>query len=451
METAGYQELVDLVPHIWLDFQQMAEFEKDPMIVVHGDGIRVSTADGREFIDAVSGVLVTGLGYANAHVQQAMKEQVDKLLFWPPLHSTTEPALRLAAKLAQMLPGDLDRAFLFSGGSEATECALKMARQFHVQTGNPRKYKVIGRYWGYHGSTKGALSASGVADKRKFDPFVQGYIHALPPYCYRCPFRHSDPEQCGCGVEQIEWMIRLEGRDTVAAIIVDPVMAAAGVLVPPKSYYERLREICDENGVLLIFDEVVTGFGRLGEWFACNHYGVVPDIVCLGKGISSGFAPLAATVARDHVAKAFEGAWEDDVQFQHGNTFGGHPLACATGLAVIEELERLDVTSHARRMGERLRTGLEALAREFDCIGDIRGLGLLWGVEFVKDRRTKQLFPRKDALAPEVSRRAFHDEHLILRHSLHVVQIVPPLIATEEDIDEILERFGRSIRRALQG
>ncbi len=270
-------ELSELVPHIWLDFQQMAEFEKHPVIVVEGDGIRVRTADGRELIDGIAGAVVNGLGYRNERVQRAMKEQIDRLLWWPVLHSTTEPALRLAAKLAQLLPGDLDRAFLLSGGSEATECAMKMARQYHLQTGHPEKYKVIGRHWGYHGSTKGALSASGVADKKKFLPFLEGYIHALLPYCYRCPFGETDPDTCArqC-VEQIEWMIRMEGRETVSAVIVDPVMGAAGVLVPPRDYYQRLREICDRNDVLLIFDEVMTGFGRLGEWFACQYYDVVP-------------------------------------------------------------------------------------------------------------------------------------------------------------------------------
>lgn len=444
------ESITDLVKHIWLDFQQMAEFEKNPLIVKSGEGIRVRTVDGRELIDAISGAVVTGLGYRNAHVEQVMKEQVDKLLFWPILHGTTEPALRLAARLAELLPGDLNRAFLLSGGSEATECALKMSRQYHIQTGNPRKYKVISRYWAYHGSTKGALSASGVADKRKFDPFLEGYVHALPPYCYKCPFGQPGPDRCHLEcADQIERMIQMEGRDTVAAVIVDPVMAAAGVLVPPKGYYRRLREICDENQVLLIFDEVLTGFGRLGEWFASDYYEVLPDIICLGKGISSGFMPLAATVARDHVAAAFMGRRDDDVHFLHGNTFGGHPLACATGLAVIDELERLDLISNSRRMGERFRAVLGGLADEFECIGDVRGAGMLWGVELVQDRLTKRHFPKDQALAPRVLTHALRDEGLILRGSQHVIQLAPPLIATEADIDQIAESLRRSMRSAL--
>lgn len=442
--------LADMVKHIWLDFKQMAEFENDPLIVVSGDGIRVQTLEGRELIDGISGAVVTGLGYRNARVEQAMKEQVDKLLFWPILNGTTEPALRLAARLAGLLPGDLNRAFLLSGGSEATECALKMARQYHIQTGNPRKYKVISRYWAYHGSTKGALSASGVGDKRKFDPFLEGYLHALPPYCYKCPFGQPGPDRCHLEcADHIERMIQMEGRETVAAVIVDPVMAAAGVLVPPKGYYRRLREICDENQVLLIFDEVLTGFGRLGEWFASNYYEVVPDIICLGKGISSGFMPLAATVARDHVAAAFMGRQEDDVHFLHGNTFGGHPLACATGLAVIDELERLKLINHSRRMGERFRAAFQPLVDEFECIGDVRGAGMLWGIEFVQDRLSRTHFPREKALAPRVIKLALQNEGLILRGSQHVLQVAPPLVATEADIDQIVELIRRSIVSAL--
>ncbi|MBN1315324.1 MAG: aspartate aminotransferase family protein, partial [Anaerolineales bacterium] len=301
------EQLKKQVRHLWLDFMQMEAFRREPLIIAGGDGIRCSSIDGKEYIDAIAGASVNSIGYNNRAVREAIQRQAGDLLFWPILHSTTKPAVHLAARLAELLPGDLNNAFLLSGGSEATECAMKMARQYHVNTGNPLKTKVISRYWAYHGSTKGALSASGVADKQLFDPFLPGFVHALPPYCYRCPFGHT-PQTCDIDCARaVEWTLRLEGRQTVAAVIADPIMAAAGVIVPPKEYYHIIRQACDRYGALLIFDEVLTGFGRTGHLFAANMYGVLPDIICLGKGISGGYAPLAATVARDHVAEAFLG------------------------------------------------------------------------------------------------------------------------------------------------
>jgi adenosylmethionine-8-amino-7-oxononanoate aminotransferase len=432
--------------HIWLDFQQMAAFERDPIVVASADGIRVQTTDGRELVDGISAAMVTNLGYSNERVKQAMVEQIRQLCFWPVLHATTEPAVALANRLCEVLPGDLDRAFLLSGGSEATECAMKMARQYHVETGNPRKVKVVSRYWAYHGSTKGALSASGVGDKHKFEPFLAGYVHVLPPYCYRCPFGQPGPDRCRLEcASAIEATIRYEGPETVAAVIVDPVMAAAGVLVPPRDYYRRLREVCDRYNVLLIFDEVLTGFGRLGEWFAADHYDVLPDIVCLGKGIAGGYAPLAATVARKHVADAFLGAPEDRVQFLHGNTYGGHPVACAAGLAAIEEYERLGIVENARAMGEHLRRGLEAIAERVPIVGDVRVAGLLAGVELVADRANRVPFPKGIAPGPLVLRHALRKENLILRGARDVVQLAPPLVVTIGELDDILERFERAL------
>jgi 4-aminobutyrate--pyruvate transaminase len=225
-------------------------------------------------------------------------------------------------------------------------------------------------------------------------------------------------------------------------------MAAAGILIPPRSYYRRLREICDEHDVLLIFDEVLTGFGRLGEWFASDYYGVVPDIICLGKAIAGGYAPLAATVARKHVADCFLGEPADRVQFLHGNTYGGHPVACAAGLAAIEEYIRLDLISHAREMGELLRARLEEIAERAPIVGDVRAVGLLAGIELVADRSTREAFPRGVAPGPVVLRHALKEEGLILRGSRDVVQLAPPLIVTPHELDDILERVERSLAAA---
>lgn len=437
-----HEELKKKVRHIWLDFMPMDEFEADPLIITKGSGIRVWSSDGREFIDGVSGAIVTSLGYGNAAVCDAIKRQLDQLQFWPVLVSTTPPALQLAERLAEILPGDLNNVFILSGGSEATETAMKMARQYHIETGSPLKNKVVSRYWAYHGSTKGALGASGVSDKQKFDPFPPGNIHVLPPYCYRCPFGKT-PETCNIECARaVEQTIRYEGRDTVSAMIADPVMAAAGVLVPPKAYYQLLREICTRANVLLIFDEVMTGFGRVGKMFAAKLYDVVPDIICLGKGIASGYQPLAATVATDKIAAAFRGG--ANKTFLHGNTYGGHPAACAAGLASISEIERLRVVENAERMGRYMMDRFRQIQQRHRIIGDVRGAGLLIGLEMVRDRQTKEQFSKNDAIVPRIRKHAFQ-RGLITRGSLHVLILGPPLILNRDEADAIIQIVDDSI------
>jgi adenosylmethionine-8-amino-7-oxononanoate aminotransferase len=267
---------------------------------------------------------------------------------------------------------------------------------------------------------------------------LSGFIHVLPPYCYRCPLGHT-PQNCDIDCARVvDWTLRLEGRRTVAAVIMDPIMAAAGVIVPPKEYYQIIREACDNSGTLLIFDEVLTGFGRTGHLFAANMYDVLPDIICLGKAISGGYAPLAATVARDSVAQAFLGSLEAGLTFLHGNTFGGHPIACATGLAAIDELLERDLVGNAGRMGKHIQERLRAMQERHAIIGDVRGAGLIVGIELVRDRQTKEMFDKGRAAAPLVRRKAL-DRGLITRGSLHVVQLTPPLIVTETEADEILE------------
>ncbi len=439
------KSLKEGVKHIWLDFQQMEEFEKNPMIVSEGDGIWVKTIDGKKYIDAISGAIVTGIGYSNQKVKEAMKEQIDQLCWWPVLHSTTPSAVNFVRKLVELLPGTLNNVFVLSGGSEATECAMKMARQYHIQTGNPLKNKVISRYWNYHGSTKGALSASGVGDKVKFDPFLAGYIHILPPYCYRCPYG-KDPNSCDIECARaLGRVISYEGRSTVSAVIVDPVMAAAGILIPPKPYYQIIRDICDETGTLLIFDEVLTGFGRIGTMFACNYYDVIPDIICLGKGISGGYQPLAATVAADKVARAFRGKKEDNVQFLHGNTYGGHPIPCAAGIAAIDELLRLNLVDNSRVMGEYLKKRCLDLQDKYPFIGDVRGVGLLLGIEMVEERKGKTLFPPKKAIVPKLIDKALQ-RGMITRGSLHVWILAPPLIVTKSEVDQIVDILDDSMK-----
>lgn len=436
------------VRHIWLDFQQMAAFERDPLVVVEGRGLRVRTDDDREFIDAIGGAMVSTLGYGDPKIREAMHASVDRLDFWPTLHGTTPAAIKLARRLAELLPADLNTAFLLSGGSEATETAMKMARQYHRNTGEGTRFKVVSRYWSYHGATLGALAASGVGDRRKFEPLPSGFVHVMPPYCYRCPWGKT-PDACHVEcAEAVDEVIRYEGRESVSAVIADPVMAAAGVLVPPGAYYRRLRQICDENGVLLIFDEVLTGFGRLGALFACDYYETVPDLICLGKGMTSGYAPVAATVARDHVAEAFRG--DPSRTFLHGHTYGGHPLGCDTALAVIDQLLARRLVEQARVSGLYFGDRLRALGEKHPEIGDVRGVGLLWGIEFVTDRATRAQFPASRSFAIAV-RQAARELGMLCRGSAHVVILAPALVASKADLDEIIDILDRSIVAARDG
>ncbi len=425
--------------HIWLPVTDMKAFAEQPLVIKSADGLTLKSDDGREFLDGVSAAMVTSLGYSNARVREAVSEQLAVLPFGPVLHGTTVPAVALADRLADLLPGELDRVFLLSGGSEATETALKLARQYHVLNGRPLKTKVIARYRAYHGATRAAMAASGLRDKGMFEPLPAGFLHVSPPDCYRCGADHSGPDCCAeASLRQLAAMIDQEGRETVSAVIVDPIMAAAGVLVPPRSYYKGLRELCGDD-VLLIFDEVLTGFGRTGYWFAADYYDVVPDIICLGKGISGGFMPLAATVATRRVAAPFlEGA-----VFQHIHTFGGHPAAAAAGLAALDEFERLDVIARVHELGTALGDKLNAMAERHACIGDVRGLGFLWGIELVGDReqRTRLDVPP----GPGIVAHALNHEHLLVRASRDVVQLAPALIAEAEQLDDIVERLERSI------
>ncbi|MFN8215609.1 MAG: aspartate aminotransferase family protein [Solirubrobacterales bacterium] len=429
---------------IWLNVTQMADFRRQPTVAIEGEGIEVVTSDGRRLLDGTSAAMVTSLGYSDEAVVAAMTDQLGRLPFWPVLHGTSDVALALTEKLNEVLPGDLGHVFLLSGGSESTETAIKMARQYHFVSGHPERTKIIGRYGAYHGATMGALSASGLKSKTVFGPLVPDMLHVPPPDCRNCPVGHECSAGCDLGCLRIlEQVIAAEGRGSIAAVIVDPVMAAAGIIIPPPTYYQRVREICGED-ILLIFDEVLTGFGRVGEWFAADHYGVVPDIICLGKGLSAGYAPLAATVARPFVAEAFDSA---GAAFQHIHTYGGHPVAAAAGLATIEQLQARDLVAASRRLGDRLGEGLRAVAAAVPEVGDVRCIGLLAGLELV-DPETGSRFARP--LAPRVVAHAAQHEELLVRSTRDVVQIAPPLISTEDDIDRILERLERSLLAVLK-
>ena len=446
------KDLAEATRRMFLPFMQMKDFAADPLILAKGDGIYVTDVDGNRFIDGVSGIFACNVGYRNERVIEAMKIQLDKLHFHLLVHSTNEPAIELAALIDEITPPQFTTSHLVSGGSEATETAMKIARQYHRQTGSPGRYKIISRYWSYHGGTLGSLAASGGAVRKAvYEPFPTGYIHIPPPFCYRCPFKL---EYGNCGIncaELLDEVIQGEGADTVAAFIAEPIIVAGdGFVVPPPEYFKIVRETCDRHGVLMIADEVITGFGRTGKMFASEVFDVWPDILAMGKGMSGGYFPVAAAVITDQVARAFWGESDEMVQFHAGHTYGGAPLAGAAAVATIRELLDRDLPGNAARVGGRMKTKLAALAEKHEVIGQVTGEGLLLGIEYVRDRATHQPFPDEVAFAKRVDT-GCRDRGLITRPSLHVQILGPPLILTDKQADEMVAIIDAAIGEAVAG
>src|SRR5438132_2740002 len=373
---------------------QMAEWSKQPLMMARAGGVYYWDVNGKRYLDGISGIYVVAVGHNNRHIIEAIHGQLDTLHFSPPMHGTNPVAVQLANLLAELAPGDLSAVKFQCGGSEVTEAAIKLARQYHKLTGSPGKYKIIGRYLSWHGSTMASLSASGLKSRKTVnEPLAPGFLHVFPPTCYRCPFGKRYPE-CGITCATIvNDVIEMEDPATVAAIIVEPIGHTGGLIDPPDEYLPLLREICDRHNVLLMFDEIITGIGRTGRMFAAETFGVLPDVLCLGKGLSGGYAPLSAMMCRRDIADVFWGPIETNPGFVEGHTFEGNPIACAAGLAVLQEILERDLCGNARTQGDRLRAGLARLAQKHLAIGDIRGKGLFQGIEFVRNRATKERFP----------------------------------------------------------
>ena len=438
MSSSDKETLTRDLKHLFIDMSQTKVIQRNPTIIREGHGLIVTDVDGKDYIDALSGIWVVNIGHGNRAVIEAMQEQLEHLTFSYPVGTVTEPAIQLAKLLSEIVPAPLTTVKLLNSGSEATETALKMARQYWLQSGHPRKYKVISRYLAWHGATLGSLSMSGISGlKAPFEPLLEGFLHVPPHYCYRCPYGLAYPACNVACARVIERVIEWEDPETVAAIIVDPVMVAPGVLVPPKEYLPIVREICDRHNVLLIFNEVITGFGRTGQLFAMNTFQVVPDIVALAKGMGSGYAPLAATVCSDKVAAAFWGDAEEHVEFMHGHTFGANPLSATAGLAAIGQLLHTGMLENAGRVGVYLQQRGQDLYRH-PLIGDVRGIGMMLGAELVADRATRAPFPAR--VAPgQMALAACKRRGLIMRGNPNWIAFGPPMIATEADIDRIFE------------
>jgi adenosylmethionine-8-amino-7-oxononanoate aminotransferase len=418
-------------------------------VLERADGVHVWDTNGNRYLDAVSGLGVVNIGYGRTEVAQAIAAQAAKMPFNAGNIFSNQPAIALAAVIAEMTPGDLNWVHFTSGGSEAVEVALKMARQYHVERGQPERDKVIGRWTSYHGATLGGLSVGGAVGRRaKYLPMLLDMPHIPPIYCYRCPFGLTYPTcQVTCA-DELEREILRVGPERVGAFIAEPIVASVGGAIQPQpEYFPKIREICDRYGVLLIIDEVITGFGRTGTHFGIEHYGVVPDLMVMGKGISSGYAPLAAVAVRDHVRQAFV---DSKTAFEHIFTYGGSPVATAAGLAVLDIYHRERLVEHVDELAPAMDSVLQGL-REFPFVGDVRTIGFMAGIEFVADRATRVPYPPAVKVAVKVREAGLRNGIVTYPgtgmadgKSGDIISLYPPLTFTLDDIADMGERLRRT-------
>ncbi|ACV59672.1 aspartate aminotransferase family protein [Alicyclobacillus acidocaldarius] len=424
---------------------------QNPMAIVEGDGAWVVDAEGRRYLDAMSGLWCVNLGYSQPRLAEAAHRQLTTMPYYP-LTNTHLPAIQLAEKLSDWLGAEY-RVFFSNSGSEANEVAFKIARQYHAQRGEPNRWKILSRYRAYHGNTMGALAASGQFERKyRYEPLAPGFVHVPPPDCYRCPFGRT-PSTCAleCAAH-IDDVMRWEFDDTIAAVILEPVITGGGVLVPPDGYLQKVKEICHRHGALMIVDEVICGFGRTGARFGHQRFGVQPDIVTMAKGITSGYLPLAATAVR---ADLFDEAFardEDYAHLRHVNTFGGHPAACAVALATLDIMEAEGFVDRARHLGEVLAAELQRL-RGIQVVGDIRTFGLLAGIELVEDRETKA--PASASLTAQVVSECRKRGVIVGKTGdttpggNNVITLCPPFVVSEEELRHIVHVLEEALQAVV--
>ena len=432
--------------HLWMssgDWVTMAE-GGGPSIIMEGKGIRTTDSDGNTLIDGLAGYGSVAIGYGRTEIAEAVREQMLKVTFFPN-GTTTEPMIRLSEKLAQLTPGSLERTWAVTGGSEANEMAVKIVRAYHKRNGEPGRYKIVSRRNSGHGATGGVMFLGGnlTYPKHDFEPEFPGMIYAPQPDYLRCELGGQTPSECAVLCAQaIEDLIEFHGPKTVAAVIGEPIgVFDRGAMVPGPEYWPMVREICDRYGVLLISDEVANGFGRTGKWFAIEHFGVVPDLMSVAKGIVSSYLPFAATIATREVADAFAG--EDNV-FQAALTNGGHPVAAAAALKNIEIMENENLVQNSAEMGAYFIEQLGSLSEEHPMVGGARGLGLLLVFDLFKDRETKEEFSSElnvgARLTEKIRQRGLH-----LMCSDYCVRLAPPISINSGEVDEIVNIFDGAI------
>jgi taurine--2-oxoglutarate transaminase len=410
----------------------------DPIPIAGAEGRYFWDFDGKRYLDFASQLVNVSIGHQHPKVVTAIKEQAEQLCTIGPMMAN-EKRSELARLLAEVTPGDLTMSFFTNGGAEANENAIKLARWY---TG---RQKIVTRYRSYHGATAGAISATGDPRRWPAEPGVPGIVRMLDPYTYRCPAGHPEPCPVCTGAPHLEEILQYEGPENVAAVLMETITGTNGVIPPPPGYLQAIREVCDRHGILLVLDEVMAGFGRTGKWFGCENWDVVPDIITLAKGINSGYVPLGAMTISEKIAD-----WVRDKYFAGGLTYSGHPLACAAGVASIEAFREEGIVENAAEMGEVLGDGLAALADEHESIGEVRGLGLFYGVELVKDRETREpLVPFNasgEAFAPMTKiAKAASERGLYLMTHWNVIIVAPPLTITRDELQEGLEKLDAAL------
>ncbi len=418
----------------------------NPLVIERGEGVWLYTVDGRKILDAMAGLWNVDVGYGRQELAQAAYEQMLKLAYTSNFSGMTNlPSIQLAEKLAGFAYEGLNTTFFTSGGSEANDSAFKTARYYWKRKGKPGKYKIIARKGSYHGVTLAATFATGIQRYHTmFGPPVEGFVHIPAPYSYRFEGDVRPGETIGeAAARALEEAILREGPNTVAAFIAEPIMGVGGVIVPPDDYFPRVRAICDQYEILFIADEVITGFGRTGEWFALRHWGVKPDILSFAKAITSGYAQLGGIQISDEIRETMESAPETEA-YMHGFTYSGHAMACAVALKNLEIMERENLPERARLLGKRLLDGLSTLL-EFPFVGEVRGLGLVCGVEIVTDKESRTPDP---AMALRIFKAA-EQRGLRTRPLGNNLAFAPPLVITEDEIDEIVKRLGAAMESVL--
>lgn len=434
--------------HLWMHFTRMSSYEKAPVPTIErGDGLYIYDTNGRRYLDGLAGLFVVQSGHGRAELAEVARKQAEKLAFFPVWSYAHPNAIELAERLANYAPGDLNKVFFTTGGGEAVETAWKLAKQYFKLTGEPTKYKVISRAVAYHGTPQGALSITGLpALKAPFEPLVPG-AHKVPnTNFYRAPLFADDEVAFGrWAADQIEQQILFEGPETVAAVFLEPVQNAGGCFPPPPGYFQRVREICDRYNVLLVSDETICAFGRLGTMFACDKFDYVPDIITCAKGMTSGYSPIGAAIVSDRIAEPF---YAGGNTFLHGYTFGGHPVSSAVALANLDLFEREGLNQHVLDQEGAFLSTLQKL-HDLPIVGDVRGNGFFYGIELVQDKATKA------SLTDEQCERVLYGflSKALFENGLYcraddrgdpVIQLSPPLIADQSTFDEI-EQILRSV------
>lgn len=428
--------------HVWIHFSPWSEIANTagPRVFVRGEGSTLWDTQGRSYVDVISGLWLVNAGHGRREIAEAMAAQASELAYAATTGFTTAPAAQLAHRLSALTPGDLNRVFFCSGGSEAVETALKIAKQVQAMRGFPKRYKIIARRGSYHGMTYGAMSLTALRNEAWFGPFMPGVFHVPHPNQYRSDFEATGEEADILAARYVEQEIINQGPESVAAVIGEPISSAAGLHVPSPGYWTLLREICDRHGVLLIADEVINGFGRTGAMFAIEHYGIVPDILTVAKGLSSGYAPIAAAIVRDEIFAIFQE--QAATPLGHLLTFGGHPVSAAAALANLDIFARENLVAQSADKGSYLKTRLSALA-EHPTVGDVRGLGLFCAVELVKDKANRTSFgkssPFADRLNVELLQRG------LITRVWDVLHVAPPLTTSIQEIDSIVDAIDEAL------